>query len=155
MRGTNKISAAARLQTVLLFGELNSDTRVARVLSKQEGVHITSTTVRDRLNRENILLGYDKRHFEAVVARLRKEVEAEEAIGINLPSRSDAGKKITPEETVRTLEVFVEKHNFNATAKELGLAANTVRDRLYGILGPDRAHPAAAREKLAELKSEQ
>ena len=154
MRGTKKISAAARLRTVLLFGEHGNHTKVAKVLSEQEGVYISDTAVRDRLNRENILLGYDQRHFDAVVARLKREVKAEEADGINLPSRSDAGKKITSEEIVRTLEAFIEKHSFGATARELGLAPETVKDRLAGILGPERVHPVAAREKLKELKDQ-
>ena len=155
MRGRNKISAAAKLRTVLLFGELGDYTLVARALKDRDGIEISSTSVDRRLNSLNIRPGYEQRHFDAVVARLKYEVQLEKAAGIELPSRGTESEKLTPEEVIETLEAFVEKHNYHATAKKLGLARATVEGRLIGILGADRAHPAAAREKLAELKSEQ
>lgn len=165
LKGRSIISAADKLRTLELYMVLGSFKKVSDALKEQYGVEIVASGVRQRLLLLNIQRNYDPRHVHSVVERLKWEVEAEKAAGIELPARSSEAEPLTPEEVIETLEAFVLTQKYSATGrllrnlpsnadKKLRLEGGTIKSRLITILGEGNTYPVYAKKILNQLKKE-
>lgn len=148
--GKAKINAAAKLRTLELYLELRSFVEVAKVLG------ITPTAVRSRLHGMNIRKPPETRHEQELVdsirTRLLREAQVEEEVGTDLPARSTESEAVSLSEDIRTLEAFIEHHRYAPTGRALGIGGAAARDRLYRILGRDKAYPVHAKVVLEKLR---